>query len=126
MQTPDATEATARVLVVALFPALEAALMRGQLFHDASMEALAHAMPLWDAQYGRAAAVRAAEILQRLGSATILTPYGRELFYREYPPVPIPSRVPPMANDNTPPSGKGSRLYRFWDWLCGGPPASRA
>jgi hypothetical protein len=116
----------ARVLVVALFPALEDALMRGVLYRAAINEALAHAFPLWEAQHGRAAAVRAAEILERLGSATILTPYGRELFNREYPLSAVPSRVPPMANDNTPPSGKGRRRYRFWDWLWGGPPASRA
>jgi hypothetical protein len=124
--TVTPTEAMARVLVVALFGELEKALMRGTLYRAAIDEALAHAFPLWEAQYGRAAAVRAWEILERLGPATILTPYGRDLFNREYPLVAIPTRTPPMANDNTPPKGNGRRFYRFWDWLCGGPPASRA
>jgi hypothetical protein len=107
------TEAMARVLVVALFPMLEAALMRGTLYRAAVAEALAHAFPMWEAQHGRAAAVRAMEILERLGSANILTPYGRELFNREYPLVPIPTRTPPEANDNTPREGIVRRIYRF-------------
>jgi len=126
--TIDPHEAMARILVVALFPLLERALMRGELFHAAASEAVAHAFPMWEAQYGRAAAARAAEILGRIGPAAVLTPYGRELFDREYPLVAIPTRTPPMANDNapTPPKGKRRGLYRFWDWLCGRPAASSA
>jgi hypothetical protein len=113
----------ARALVLAAMPALSAALMRGTVYQRAAEQYLSVAMPGWIARRGEAVAARAAANLRRINAATVLTPYGLELWMREYPLVGIPRLTPPEANDNT----KTPRRRRHvWDWLCRLRPASKA
>ena len=112
MSDRDPREAIASALVLALFPALEAALMRGGIYREAVEAILAEAFPGWSAEHGAPIAIRAAEIARSIGPAHVLTPYGRELYLRAYPPKAIPSRHPPEANDN-----RLRRRHWLWRWL---------
>ena len=94
----DPVEAMARALVAALFPFLEAAMAGGLTYRQAMADARRDAVRIWLEQHGPAVATRAREILEHVGPAAILTPYGREVFFREYPLGAIPKCPPPEAS----------------------------
>lgn len=119
-------EAMARALVVGLLPVLEAAMARGLTYRQTMADARALYPAEWRKAHGAAVAARAAEILEAVGPAAILTPYGREVFLREYPLGAMPA--PPVANEKrpTPREGIGRRLRQAWVSFWRIPPASSA
>lgn len=125
MAPHDPVEAIARALVLQTLPALEAALIRGVPFSAALTAMLAAVRAIWEADHGPDVARRAVEILERLGPATVLTPYGRDRFLAEGPLAVIPRRTPLGANDNaTPVRANGGWWRYFWPWRVR--PESRA
>ncbi|MBP1180002.1 hypothetical protein [Methylobacterium sp. PvR107] len=103
----DPIEAMARILVAALLPALEAAMLAGLTYRQTMADARRVYAQQWLAAHGPEIAARAGEILSHVGPAAILTPYGRELFLAEYPPGAIPNAAALIANDNAPPPHVG-------------------
>jgi hypothetical protein len=113
----------ARALVVQTLPALEAALIRGVPFSAALAAMLAAVRAIWEADHGPDIARRAAEILARLGPATVLTPYGRDRFLAEGPLAVIPKRHPPGGNATVHPVGG---IRGWWRYFWRVRPESRA
>jgi hypothetical protein len=117
MRTFDPLDAMARTLVVQTLPALEAALIRGVPFRAAVAAMLATVRAIWEADHGPDVARRAAEILEALGPATVLTPYGRNRFIAAGPLAAIPKHHPLRANDNAPPPRAKGGWWRYcWPW----------
>lgn len=125
--TLDPVEAMARFLVAALLPLLEASMNSGLTYRQTMTDARGRVLPRWRDQYGAAVALRAREILDHVGPAAILTPYGRTLFLREYPLGAIPMPPPVEAIEGrTPAVGIGRLLRRSWVAFWRVSPASAA
>lgn len=100
--TPAPVEAIARVLVIGLLPSLEAAMRGGLTYRETRAQAWDRNWQAWQASYGDEVTIRAREILRSVGSAEILTPYGRDYLLARYPVEATQLALVEALNDERP------------------------
>lgn len=97
MRTVPDPEAVARGLVLSIRPALAERMRRGEPCRAVLDAAQVEHYGAWTARHGAYVALRARTILDSLGAAMVLTPYGLDLFMREGPVEAIAAPVEAIA-----------------------------
>lgn len=104
--------ALARALVLALFPALAAAMRAGRVPRAACDDAWALHGAGWRAEHGPDVAREAAAILDALGPVDVLIKSGTAAWIARGPIAPLPAH--PVEAIPPPPPVRGIRGWRLW------------
>jgi hypothetical protein len=120
MPTAETLDAIARALVLAMFPAIEAALLDGLRYRDILAATAAEAGPAWSRDYGPDVAAAALRTLATLPIDAPFTAPGRRRWIEAAPVGPLPPRTPVVEIAAAPPVEAIGGWRQFWAGLLRG------